>query len=162
MHKLLIVVLTTLCMAGAFPATAAHADELDEEVRAVARRLQCPICESVNVADSPSELAGQMRAIIRAKLQEGQSSDEIVAYFVDRYGESVLVEPPRHGVGLMVWLAPVAAFIVGALALGLWLRPTRRYETPASAHRQTAAPAADWQLNAAQRELEEMNGGRVG
>jgi cytochrome c-type biogenesis protein CcmH len=162
MHKLLIVFLTTLCLAGAFATSAAHADELDQEVRAVARRLQCPICESVSVADSPSELAGQMRAIIRAKLQEGQSSDEIVAYFVDRYGESVLVEPPRHGVGLIVWLAPVAALLVGALALGLWMRPTHRQEKSVSSQSQSAAPAADWQLNAARRELEDMNGGRIG
>ena len=162
MHKLLIVFLSTLCLAGALAATAAHADELDQEVRVVARRLQCPICESVSVADSPSELAGQMRAIIRTKLQEGQSSDEIVAYFVDRYGESVLVEPPRHGVGLIVWLAPVAALLVGALALGLWMRPARRQEKPASAQHPTAARAADWQINAARRELEDMNGGRIG
>jgi cytochrome c-type biogenesis protein CcmH len=161
MHKLLIVFLATLSLASAFAATAAHADELDQEVRAVARRLQCPICESVSVADSPSELAGQMRAVIRAKLQEGQSSDEIVAYFVDRYGESVLVEPPRHGVGLMVWLAPLVALLVGALALGLWLRPARRQEKPASPQHLSAGPAVDWQLSAARRELEDMNGGRI-
>jgi cytochrome c-type biogenesis protein CcmH len=104
-----------------------------------------------------------MRAIIRAKLQEGQSGDEIVAYFVDRYGESVLVEPPRRGVGLIVWAVPITVLLLGAIALAFWLRPSpRKRSDPGRQRAELPATAAEWQLDAARRELDEMSGGRVG
>ncbi|HEX3246531.1 MAG TPA: cytochrome c-type biogenesis protein [Chloroflexota bacterium] len=144
---------------GATVLNIASADDLDTQVRSVAKRLQCPICESVSVADSPSELAGQMRALIRTKLEQGESSDEIVAYFVERYGETVLVEPPRHGVGLLVWLGPFGALMVGALALAFWLRSGRRPASHSiSSDHSKPKQADDWRLDAARRELDELSG----
>ena len=144
---------------GAATLNVASADDLDTQVRSVAKRLQCPICESVSVADSPSELAGQMRALIRTKLEQGESSDEIVAYFVGRYGETVLVEPPRHGVGLLVWLGPLGALILGALALVFWLRSGRRQASrPIRSNHLKPEQPDDWRLDAARRELDALSG----
>ncbi|MBI4492129.1 MAG: cytochrome c-type biogenesis protein CcmH [Chloroflexi bacterium] len=105
--------------------TLAHvalADPLDERVRQIAKQLQCPVCESVSVADSSSELAGQMRGLIRARLEAGESEQQIVQYFVERYGDQVLVEPPRRGWGLIVWWAPIAVLAAGAVVLVALLR----------------------------------------
>ncbi len=85
--------------------------DLDERVRAVASRLMCPVCEGRTVAESTSELAAQMRAVIREKLARGESEEAVVAYFVERYGQSVLAAPPRAGAGWLLWLAP--AVLVG-------------------------------------------------
>jgi cytochrome c-type biogenesis protein CcmH len=105
----------------------AHADTLEEQARHVAKQLQCPVCNGSSVADSPSDLAGQMRGIIRSKLEAGESEDEIIAYFVERYGDSILMEPPRRGIGLVVWLAPLGILAAGALVLVTilrgWIRP---------------------------------------
>jgi cytochrome c-type biogenesis protein CcmH len=103
------------------------ADELDDGARRIAKQLRCPICESVSVADSPAELAGQMRAVIRKKLEAGESDQQILDYFVAAYGDSVLLEPPRRGLGWVVWLGPLVALAAGALLLWLilrvWVRP---------------------------------------
>lgn len=105
----------------------ALADSLDDETRRIAKQLQCPVCEGVSVADSPSELAGQMRAVVRRQLEQGASDEQILGYFVERYGDAVLVEPPRRGFSLAVWLGPIVALAVGGglllLALRRWLRP---------------------------------------
>ena len=45
--------------------------------------------------------------MIRQKVAAGETRDQIIQYFVDRYGDSILIEPPRHGIGLAVWLGPV-------------------------------------------------------
>ena len=107
------------------------ADNLDDAVRRIAKQLRCPICESVSVADSPAELAGQMRALIRKKLEAGESDQQILDYFVAAYGDSVLLEPPRRGLGWAVWLAPVLALAVGTailwLVLRAWARPMGRH-----------------------------------
>ncbi len=94
---------------------AASAASLDDRVREVASRLMCPVCAGRTVAESTSELAAQMRAIIRERLQRGESPESIVAYFVERYGEGVLAEPPPRGVGVVAWLAPALAVLVGLL-----------------------------------------------
>ena len=86
-----------------------HADALDDETRRIGKQLQCPVCSGAAVSDSPSELAGQMRTVIRAKLRAGESEEQIVTYFVERYGDGVLIEPPRRGIGLVVWVVPFGA-----------------------------------------------------
>src|SRR4051812_15566492 len=103
-------------------AQVAFADPLDDGVRRVGKLLQCPICAGASVADSPSDLAGQMRGVIRVKLQAGESDQQIVDYFIERYGDSVLIEPPRRGISLLVWLAPVIMLIVGGVLLWRLLR----------------------------------------
>ena len=105
----------------------AHAEQLDDETRRIGKQLQCPVCAGASVADSPSDLAGQMRSVIRARLEAGENEDQIIAYFVERYGDGVLIEPPRRGIGLAVWLAPVGVLAVGGFLLWriltAWLRP---------------------------------------
>ena len=115
----LLVALVALC--SIFGGVAV-ADTLDDESRRIAKQLQCPVCEGVSVADSPSELAGQMRGVIRRKLEQGEGGGEIIAYFVERYGDGVLVEPPRRGLALAVWLGPVAVLVGGVIVLVQILR----------------------------------------
>src|SRR3989304_6379226 len=91
----------------------ARSSGLDEQVRAIASRLRCPVCQNESVADSPSELAAQMRALIRTKLEEGESTETIVAYFISRYGEGILLDPPRHGPGWGLWSAPAVIPVAG-------------------------------------------------
>jgi cytochrome c-type biogenesis protein CcmH len=112
----------------AFVPAWASADALDEQARRVGKQLQCPVCAGASVADSPADLAVQMRTTIRRKLEQGETDDQIVAYFVERYGDSVLVEPPRRGIGLAVWLLPLVALAGGAAMVVIlvrrWSRPT--------------------------------------
>jgi cytochrome c-type biogenesis protein CcmH len=109
----------------AIPALA-HADALDDGVRRVALQLQCPVCEGQSAADSPSGLAADMRAVIRAKLAAGESDQQILDYFVASYGDSILSEPPKRGISLGVWLGPVIGVPLGLIALVLLLRTWRR------------------------------------
>ncbi|MGH2654974.1 MAG: cytochrome c-type biogenesis protein [Actinomycetota bacterium] len=102
---------------------------IEERVHRIASGLRCPVCQNLSVADSPSRLAGEMREAIGDRLRAGQSPAEIRAYFVDRYGEWILLSPRGQGLGLLPWLAPAAALAVGALAVGVVLMRRRREET---------------------------------
>lgn len=95
----------------------------DDRVNEIAAGLRCPVCQNLSVADSPSRLAGEMRAEIAAKLGAGQTPDEIRAFFVDRYGEWVLLAPTKRGLNLLPWAVPV----IGVLAGGaVWFALVRR------------------------------------
>jgi len=91
---------------------------IDDEALAIENQLQCPVCENVTVAYSTSTLAGQMRQVIHDKLAQGQTRDQIIQYFVDRYGEAILTQPPKHGLNLVVWLLPAAGILLGLGAVG--------------------------------------------
>jgi cytochrome c-type biogenesis protein CcmH len=127
MIRLLLVPVCAVLFLIFAVAHVAYADTLDEQTRHIGKQLQCPVCSGAPVSDSPSELAGQMRAVIRTKLQAGETEPQIIAYFVERYGDAVLVEPPRRGFTLVAWLAPVAMLLVGSIVLWRllagWLRP---------------------------------------
>jgi cytochrome c-type biogenesis protein CcmH len=105
---------------------AAAAPSLEDQVNGIARELMCPVCAGQTVAESNSTLAVQMRQEIRARLQRGESREQILAYFVGQFGESVLAAPPRRGGYLVLWLAPVLAFALGVYLMIRYLRGATR------------------------------------
>ena len=118
------IVLATLAGPGR---DATGAPVREEDVRAIASQLRCVVCQNLSVADSPSEMAGQMRDLIRERLQAGDRPEQVMTYFVQRYGEWVLLAPPARGLNLVLWLAPFAAVVGGlALVLALFGRGRRR------------------------------------
>ena len=126
----LLVVALALAVAAA-PALAQqpalHVNE--REVYEVAAQLRCVVCQNLSVADSPSEMANQMRGIVRERLAAGETPPQVLQYFVDKYGQWILLSPRRHGFTLLVWIAPFAAVAIGlglvAVLLRRWTRRAR-------------------------------------
>jgi cytochrome c-type biogenesis protein CcmH len=112
-------------------ASAAYAGPtLEDQVYAIAHDLMCPVCAGQTVAESNSALAGQMREIIRERLQQGQTRQEIIAYFVAQFGEGVLAAPPRRGGALLLWLSPPVALLAGLFVLSRYLARHRARAQP--------------------------------
>ncbi|MGH8937312.1 MAG: cytochrome c-type biogenesis protein [Acidimicrobiia bacterium] len=106
-----------------------------DRVEGIASQLRCPTCQNLSVADSPSETSQAIREIITQQVAEGRSDEEIFTFFVDRYGEWIILAPPATGGTLPLWLLPPAAILVGlVLAVGrkrrIRLRPERRTISP--------------------------------
>ena len=121
---------------SAVPATApagAKSPVSEDTVHDVASQLRCVVCQSLSVADSPSETAHQMKDIIRERLVAGESPEQVRGYFVEKYGTWILLSPPRQGFNLLVWVVP---FVGLGLGLVLVLIVVRRWS------RRPAAPAA--------------------
>jgi cytochrome c-type biogenesis protein CcmH len=117
----------------------------DDAVARVASQLRCVVCQNLSVADSPSEMARQMRELVRERLARGDSPEAVKAYFVEKYGEWVLLAPPARGFNLVLWGVPFAALLVGlALVAALMRRWTRR---PAAGR-----PVAEAPVGAAEHE----------
>lgn len=100
---------------------------LEQRTSAVASELRCPVCQGLSIQDSPSELALQMRAVVRDQLAAGRTADEVKRYFVEKYGEWILLEPQARGFNVVVYVLPVAAVLLGAAAVVVavrrWSRP---------------------------------------
>ncbi|HVX38204.1 MAG TPA: cytochrome c-type biogenesis protein [Gemmatimonadaceae bacterium] len=102
---------------AAAPLSTAAESTLDANTRAVASQLRCPVCQGLSLQDSPSELAQQMRTLVREQLAEGKSQDEVKQYFVTRYGEWILMAPEKHGFNWVVYFLPFLVLIGGAWVL---------------------------------------------
>lgn len=89
-------------------------------VAAIARELNCPLCQGYSLLDCPLQVCGQMRQLIAERLAEGWTPDQVRAQFVADYGPQILSAPPARGWGLAAWLAPLVAALAGAALL--WLR----------------------------------------
>jgi len=88
--------------------------QLERDTRRLAAELRCPVCQGLSLQDSPAELSQEMRAIIRDQLLAGKSVDEVKQYFVDKYGEWILLEPTPKGFNLTVYIAPMLLLLGGA------------------------------------------------
>ena len=147
--------LAVLALAWALAVAAAPVSE--DAVREVAGQLLCVVCQSLSVADSPSETAHQMREIIRERLAAGETPEQIKAYFVEKYGLWILLAPPRQGWSLLVWVVPFAALLAGLVLVAVVVaRWTGRARTaPAE-----SPPVDDATRERIRRELAEMGDGR--
>jgi cytochrome c-type biogenesis protein CcmH len=108
-------VIVTLFACASVAAQAERA--IDDRVRDVASQLMCPVCEGRTVAESNSQLAGQMRDLIRQRLLAGDPPNAIVHYFVERYGEGALAAPPARGLGVLVWAVPALCVLLGIVVV---------------------------------------------
>jgi cytochrome c-type biogenesis protein CcmH len=97
----------------------------DDEVNDVAKDLFCPVCESTPLDVCPTQACADWREVIRTKLSQGESPEEIRAYFAEQYGVRALAEPPREGFTSAIWILPIAAVLFGAVFFARYLRNLR-------------------------------------
>lgn len=124
----------------------------EARARGLEGRLKCPVCRSQSIRSSRSFMAEDMQRKIREMISEGRSDEEIVDYFVARYGEFILLTPPKRGFNLTAYLIPFLAVLVGGAGLVFAARRWSRREPPAP----PAPPSAESPYVARlERELEE-------
>ena len=113
------------CSTDDVPSEYARAQEVNKSV-------MCPVCPGESIDQSQHPLAVQMRGIVDEKLRQGLSADQIRAHFVEGYGPSVLLDPPRTGFNLTAWVVPPVSVVVFGLILVAALRTMSRPGRPVS------------------------------
>jgi cytochrome c-type biogenesis protein CcmH len=101
----------------------------EAKAQALMHELRCLVCQNQSIADSHADMAGDMRAVVRAKIAAGESPDDVRAWLIKRYGDWVSFDPPKRGAALGLWLAPLVFLGLGLL-LALRLFRRRGTETP--------------------------------
>ncbi len=103
---------------------------LEARTSQIASQLRCPVCQGESIQDSPSELAAQMRGLVKDQLREGRSAEQIKAYFVSKYGEWILLAPRATGFNVLVYAAPVLMILAGLAVIGV---AVRKWTSPGTA-----------------------------
>ena len=95
---------------------------LEARAQEINKTVMCPVCPGESIDQSQHPRAKAMRGVVDEKLAEGSTNDEIRQFFVERYGPSVLLEPPREGLNWLVWVVPPLGILAAAIALYFVLR----------------------------------------
>jgi cytochrome c-type biogenesis protein CcmH len=120
------LLLSAALLAG--PAFALGPDELledpvlEDRARELSKGLRCLVCRNESIDESNADLARDMRLLLRERLVEGDSDEEVVAFLVERYGEYVLLRPTATGSNLILWIAGPAMFLGGGAMAAVYLR----------------------------------------
>ena len=131
---LMFIMFCFLPLQGGFiaPAAAITAEEqladpeLEARARGLSRQLRCLVCQNQSIDDSDADLAKDLRAEVRKKLQGGAEDAAILADLKNRYGDYVLLKPPVNLATTLLWATPILALILGA---GLILATRRKIAT---------------------------------
>jgi cytochrome c-type biogenesis protein CcmH len=156
--QIAIVILFVLAAILVTPALAQGGNPpTDDDVNAVARQLYCPVCENTPLDVCPTQACAQWRDLIRLKLSQGESADQIKQYFVENYGARVLNEPPRTGLNWLAYLVPPVIILAGAFFLFRALQSWKKTGTAAPVSGPAAEAPADDYIARLEEEIKKRN-----
>jgi cytochrome c-type biogenesis protein CcmH len=148
MKKNTIITILPLILLAAIPlsqsmAATVQEEQIDLQMRDIAKTLRCTICQNESIWESQAELAHQMREIIKERLIKGESPDQIRAYFLSRYGDYILLAPQKSGLNWLLWAGPFVLLAGGGVFL---YRTLSRWVAQAAEEKQEAPPPIDEHL----------------
>ncbi|HMN13936.1 MAG TPA: cytochrome c-type biogenesis protein CcmH [Bellilinea sp.] len=131
--KWLLGILMMLLLAGLFAVSAGSSSvqaqaptPSDNQVNEVARQMYCPVCENIPLDVCPTTACAEWRELIRLKISEGLTTEEIKQYFALQYGDRVLAQPPARGLNWLVYLLPPLMIVVGLFFVYRYLSTSQK------------------------------------
>ncbi|MDP1737107.1 MAG: cytochrome c-type biogenesis protein CcmH [Caulobacter sp.] len=123
-RSLIVALLAVLTMAAASDPSERLPDPAQEaRARTLFREVRCLVCQNESIDDSDSELAGDLRRVVREQVAAGRSDGQVKAFLTDRYGPYVLLKPAFDVANAALWLTPILAVLAGlALLMARWRR----------------------------------------
>jgi cytochrome c-type biogenesis protein CcmH/NrfF len=127
--RFITVIITLIILIGTLSVSLAEEGEkFSARFRKLSDELRCPTCQGLSVKDSEAGFSNSIKDKIRELMKNGKSDEEIIAYFVKRYGEWILRSPTKQGFNLLLWILPGAGIVIGLFVV--FLRAKRRTNNP--------------------------------
>ena len=99
--------------------------EQEKQARSLMETVRCLVCQGQSIADSDADMAGEMRALIRERIPQGERPEQVRAWLVERYGDWVTYAPPQHGVAAILWALPAILILIGGFVAAGRIRRSR-------------------------------------
>lgn len=97
-----------------------------ERFQSLTHQLRCPKCQNQAISDSDAQISRDMRDRVAEMIRAGKSDEQIINYFVSRYGAFVNYKPPVTAETLLLWGGPGLVFLAGILLVFWQLRRAAR------------------------------------
>ena len=83
----------------------------------ITKNLRCLICQGQSIYDSDSEFANSLKLVVKKKLEDGKSEEQIYDFLQDKYGQWILYDPKFNKNTYFLWLLPILMFIFGGVII---------------------------------------------
>ena len=87
------------------------------KARNISKNVRCLVCQNQSIDESAAPLAKDLRILIRKKVKEGHTENEIYKFLTDRYGDFILLKPPLKKSTFMLWFLPFVFLAIGIFIL---------------------------------------------
>jgi cytochrome c-type biogenesis protein CcmH len=87
------------------------------KARNISKNVRCLVCQNQSIDESAAPLAKDLRILIRKKVKEGHTENEIYKFLTDRYGDFILLKPPLKRITFMLWFLPFVFLVIGIFIL---------------------------------------------
>lgn len=122
-----------------------------------AKALLCDCgCNPQSIKECACSRAEELRVSLAADAASGKTGEQIIAAYVAKHGQKILVSPPATGFNLVAWIGPAVGLLGAALVMVVVIQRWRRESRAVPEHpgqAPTIDPADQARLN---RDLEEM------
>ncbi len=98
---------------GVEPEERLEDDALEARARVISKQVRCMVCDNQSIDDSATDLAKELRLVVRERLVAGDTNAEVFTYIESRYGEFALLKPKMSGRNLVLWLLPLLGLVGG-------------------------------------------------
>jgi len=76
------------------------------KTREIAQNIRCLVCQNQSIDESNSELAKDLKKLIKEKLEAGLNENDVYKFLRDRYGDYILLKPPLNKNTILLWFLP--------------------------------------------------------
>jgi cytochrome c-type biogenesis protein CcmH len=127
-----LLALLLLCLLASFAMAQVQTEDqpsddpvIEQRLAKLSHELRCLQCQNQTLADSPSDLAADLRREIRAQMKAGKSDQEIIAFLTQRYGQFILYRPRVTPLTYLLWFGPFVLLLAGLLVLFRYIKQRR-------------------------------------
>lgn len=113
MKKKIVIILLLFFYTSSF----LSAEENIDDVNKISKNLRCVVCQGQSIYDSQSDFALSVKILIKKKLDEGHSEQNIYDYLKAKYGEWIVYEPELKKNTYLLWILPLILFVFGGLLI---------------------------------------------
>ena len=95
------------------------------KTREIGQNIRCLVCQNQSIDESSSQIAQDLRILIKEKIETGSKDKEIYEYLSDRYGDYILLNPPLKTNTILLWFLPFIILILGLFLVMKILKKSR-------------------------------------
>ena len=88
---------------------------ITNKTREIAQNIKCLVCQNQSIDESNSELAKDLKNLIKEKLESGLNENEVYSFLSERYGDSILLKPPFNTNTILLWFLPFIILVFSSI-----------------------------------------------
>ena len=100
--------------------------DVNNRIREISQNVRCLVCQNQSIDESNSELAKDLKILIKEKLINGDSDEEIYGFLKERYGDYILLKPPLNLNTVILWFLPFIVLMFGSILIFKIIKSNKR------------------------------------